>query len=82
MALPNNELSPKPPKVTGYPHPVKGPGDLLVDWEVGGVALNDPSLGLDYQLWTLRVVPDGEGAFNFIVSPLTPRRQCCFPTLT
>lgn len=69
MALPNNELSPKPPKVTGYPHPVKGPGDLLVDWEVGGVALNDPSLGLDYQLWTLRVVPDGEGAFNFIVSP-------------
>lgn len=36
--------------------PVKQPGDFLIDWERGGIGLNDPSQGLLYQLWTLKVV--------------------------
>lgn len=33
---------------------VRGPGELLTDYEVGGVALQDASQGLLVKLWTLR----------------------------
>lgn len=36
----------------------KGPLDLLIDWEMGGVALSDPSMGLQVKLWTLKVYID------------------------
>lgn len=52
--LPLNELSSKA-TVRGYSMPVKQPGDFLVDWEMGGIALNDSSKGLNFQLWTLEV---------------------------
>lgn len=55
--LPLNELS-STAAVTGYPDPVKQPGDFLVDWERGGVALNDPSQGLEVQVWKLTAVRD------------------------
>src|SRR3546814_13001252 len=41
--------------VAGSVDPVKRPGDFLLDYERGGVALNDPSQGLLAQLWTLKV---------------------------
>lgn len=44
--------------VTGYPDPVKQPGDLLIDWERAGVYLNDPSQGLMVKVWTLRGIPN------------------------
>lgn len=55
--LPLNELS-SSAVLTGYPDPVKQPGDFLIDWERGGVALNDASAGLLVQLWTLTAVRD------------------------
>lgn len=55
--LPENTLSSQA-VVTGYPFPVKQPGDFLVDWEMGGIALNDPSKGLNFQLWFLEVKRD------------------------
>ncbi len=33
---------------------------LLMDYENGGIALNDPSEGLNYQKWILRYFPDTE----------------------
>lgn len=38
--------------------PVRQPLELLVDYEMGGVALSDPSRGLQVKNWTLRVVTD------------------------
>ena len=57
--LPENTLSTQA-VVTGYPDPVKAPGDFLVDWERAGVYLNDPSQGLLAKLWTVRGVPNDE----------------------
>jgi hypothetical protein len=52
--------------------PVKSdkPDDLLVDWEMGGVGLSDPSQGLEVKLWTARISKhdDGSGDCDIIVS--------------
>lgn len=53
--IPDDELS-ATAHVAGFSFPVKQPGDLLVDWELGGVALNDPSQGLRVKLWTCKAV--------------------------
>src|SRR5690606_19984672 len=39
--------------ISGFAYPVKGPlpEDKLQDWELGGVALNDPSQGLMVKVW-------------------------------
>lgn len=55
--LPENTLSSQA-VVTGYPDPVKQPGDFLVDWERGGIALNDSSQGMLVQVWRLDIVRD------------------------
>lgn len=58
--LPNNELA-ATPHISGFQVPVKTllPTDKLQDWEMGGVALNDPSAGLFVQVWkfTLEIDP-------------------------
>lgn len=59
--LPLDELS-SIAAITGYPDPVKQPGDFFVDWERGGVALNDTSEGLQFQVWKLTAVKDEENA--------------------
>lgn len=53
--IPENTLSSEP-HVSGFSYPVKQPGDFLVDWELAGVALNDPSQGLAVKLWTLEAL--------------------------
>lgn len=55
--LPDNALSDQA-RVSGFSFPVKQPGDLLVDWELGGVYLNDPSQGLHVKLWKLEAKPN------------------------
>lgn len=43
-------------QISGFAYPVKGPlpEDNLQDWELGGVALNDPSQGLMVKVWHLQ----------------------------
>lgn len=49
--LPQQELSERTLPAP-YLSPDGKPVEDLVDYELGGVALNDPSLGLRYQIWT------------------------------
>lgn len=57
MALPDNRLSSEP--VPGY---FLGARAQIfpdyIDYMDGGVAIQDPSLGLDYQVWTAEIVSD------------------------
>ena len=59
MALPDDTLSSIPvpaPLVGGRANPVTP----LVDYETGGIALEDASEGLQYQTWRARVLPRAE----------------------
>lgn len=51
MAMPNDSLSQIVLRYTWAGRDILDPEDL-VDYEEGGIALNDPSQGLLYQLWT------------------------------
>lgn len=64
----NGSLSAKA-VVAGSVDPVKRPGDFLIDYERGGVALNNPSQGLMVQMWKLHVDRDNlvTGKWNFYV---------------
>lgn len=55
--IPDDELS-TTAVVSGFSFPVKQPGDFLVDWELAGIYLNDPSAGLEYKLWKVQAVPN------------------------
>lgn len=44
--------------------------NLLIDYETGGIGLNDPSAGLEYQIWTGEVLNLRE---IYISAPNTPR---------
>lgn len=57
MSLPENILS-VPAVPTPYLFPDSQERELLIDFELGGVALNDPSQGLLVQRWTLTLVGD------------------------
>ena len=50
--LPENELS-TVAVISSFAYPVKTPipADMLQDWELAGVALNDPSQGLQVKVW-------------------------------
>lgn len=70
--LPDNQLS-----VIAYPstfnYPVKSamPDDLEQGWEWGGIALNDPSEGLLYQIWhcTLDIDEDTDIGYVYVEAP-------------
>lgn len=49
-------------QISGFAYPVKGPlpEDKLQDWELGGVALNDPSQGLMVKVWHLQATKRAE----------------------
>lgn len=49
-----------PSHIGGFEVPVKtlSVEDKFIDWETGGIALNDPSQGLRVQLWTFKLVVD------------------------
>jgi hypothetical protein len=49
--IPNNELSPTP-VLAPYSEQVNDPDAPLVDYELGGTALSDPSDGLQVKTWT------------------------------
>lgn len=70
--FPDNTLAVNP-HIAGYAFPVKTllPEDKLQDWEMGGVALNDPSQGLEVQLWkfTLEVDEDTGDSFVYVEAP-------------
>lgn len=53
--FPNNRLSTHA-AFAPWREPVRGAGDLLVDYEVGGIAINDGSLGLNVKQWECRAV--------------------------
>ena len=56
--LPGDVLS-TTPVVGNYLSPDDRNRELLVDYELGGIAIQDPSEGSDYQVWTLTYVsPD------------------------
>lgn len=68
--LPDGQLSTEA-KIAGFSFPVKTPlpADTLQDWELGGVYLNDPSLGLMVKLWRVRLEIDKDtGVGTVIVS--------------
>lgn len=66
--IPDNELS-STAVISGFSFPVKQPGDALVDWELAGRYLNDPSQGLAVKLWRLDAVPNTDsGLVDVIVS--------------
>lgn len=74
--LPNNELA-ATPHISGFQVPVKTllPVDKLQDWEMGGVALNDPSAELFVQVWkfTLEVDPSTGDSTVFTEAPGAPK---------
>lgn len=47
---------------------VRGPAELLTDYEMGGVGISDPSEGLQVQLWTARY----DGTSVLLSAPNTP----------
>lgn len=61
------------PHIAGFQVPVKTllPADKFQDWELGGVALNDPSQGLTVQVWkfTLEVDKDTGDSFVYVEAP-------------
>lgn len=75
----DGELSSKP-VVTGSIDPVKRPGDFLIDYERGGIALNDPSQGLLVQLWKLHVERDKDltDQWNFYIDSPSNGTQFLF----
>ncbi|GAB2899693.1 hypothetical protein ACCI51_18185 [Microbulbifer echini] len=59
MALPENTLSSQPvasPFIGGAALPVRN----ITDYERGGVAIQDPSKGLNFQTWRARILNDGK----------------------
>ncbi len=63
MGMPQNSLSTG--FVSGeYFDPDTRPRTLLEDFELGGVALNDSSLGLDFQVWHLTYNDDDQEGYE------------------
>lgn len=63
--FPDNELA-TTAHISGFLVPVKtlAPSDRFLDWEMGGIALQDPTQGLEVQLWTfsLKITDEVTGA--------------------
>lgn len=64
--IPDNELS-SSAVISGFSFPVKEPGDELVDWELAGVYLNDPSQGLAVKLWRVDAVRNNDSGLIDVV---------------
>lgn len=75
MALPANVITDEPPPSVFLEPDDRVRSTLLVDYELGGVALGDPSQGLQVQAWEARVSgdvvqvrPDGAGGWTDVFS--------------
>lgn len=60
MAIPEGRLSSEPAEGRYIGAAALASRDLL-DYEDGGIGIQDPSEGLDYQVWTARVINGGTG---------------------
>lgn len=69
MAISGNRLS-SVPVVGNYTGASSLDSDDFVDYEDGGVGIQDPSRGMLYQVWTARVV--GDGSSIVLSAPNTP----------
>lgn len=70
--LPDNILSTVPyPAPFTYPVKSAMPDDIQQGWEWGGIALNDPSEGLLYQIWhcTLEIDEDTNIGYVYVEAP-------------
>lgn len=65
MTLPNNQLAPDGPIGVWLQPDNTARIDPLVDYELGGIGISDPSQGLQIQNWRVRV----DGNQNILVSP-------------
>ena len=65
------------PHIAGFQVPVKTllPIDKFQDWELGGIALNDPSAGLEVQVWrfSLEVDDDTGDSWVYAEAPGFPK---------
>lgn len=75
MALPENALSDSPVAATMLDPDGRARASLLVDYELGGADIGDPSQGLQVKAWEARVSagviqtrPDGVGAWTDVTS--------------
>lgn len=75
MAMPANTLSPLPAASAFLEPDDRVRTSLLVDYEMGGADIGDPSQGLQVKAWearvsagTIQVRPDGSGAWTNVVS--------------
>lgn len=71
--IPENRLSTSP-VLADYLDPDDRFDDPLIDYEMGGIALNDASMGLNYQVWiaiydgaAIRVKPQGASGLGTVV---------------
>lgn len=55
MAIPEDRLS-TTVQATDFLSPDSNAPSYVIDYELGGIALNDPSEGLDYQTWVAEIV--------------------------
>ena len=75
MALPESQFTPEPVEGNFLAPDDRARTSLLVDYELAGIAIGDPSRGLQYQVWEARVAggviqtrPEGSGAWTDITS--------------
>lgn len=65
--IPNNALTPiYIPENFLYPDNLTNSANI--DYELGGIALSDPSKGLQYQVWTAEIVGTGAGTGILVTS--------------
>ncbi len=77
MGLPDNALSDVAFRYTWRGTDQADPTQF-VDYEMGGVGLNDPSGGLEYQLWTF----DTDGTTVYASAPSVNRQAILTPAIT
>lgn len=68
--MPDHALSAQPHPAR-FAYPVREYGSPLTDVSMGGVALNDPSQGLDVKVWTATMDGDNVTVFADDVAPTT-----------
>lgn len=75
MAMPENQLTPEPVLGEYLSPDDRLRSSRLVDYELGGIAIGDPSQGLDVRVWQARVAvgviqtkPEGSGDWYDITS--------------
>lgn len=75
MALPESQFTDEPVEGNFLAPDDRARTSLLVDYELGGIAIGDPSQGLQYQVWEARVAggviqtrPESGGAWTDITS--------------